>query len=66
MNCRLGSCLIHFGGCRSSRDAGGNPTIAFVCAVGWAIGRQPERPSRRDAVDSHGDATTIGGQITCA
>src|SRR5262245_7240202 len=49
-------------GCRSSRYAGGNPTIAFVRPVGWAIGRQPERPSRRDAVDSHGGGTTIGGR----
>ena len=61
MNCWLGSCLIHFGGCRSSRNAGGKPTIAFVRAVGRAMGRQPKRPSRRDPVDSHGGGTTIGG-----
>ena len=61
MNCWLGSCLIHFGECRSSRNAGGKPTIAFVRAVGRAMGRQPKRPSRRDPVDSHGGGTTIGG-----
>ena len=41
-------------------NAGGKPPTGFVRTVRWAIGRQPPRPSRRDAPDSHGGGTTTG------
>src|SRR5215467_4000312 len=43
-------------------NAGGKPPTGFVRTVRWAIGRQPPRPSRRDAPDSHGGGTTTGGR----